>query len=74
MATYIKALEKNVCFDPIHGNGWQEFRASCLVSKFKTRGYKIVKFNNVELYKEMINGNYITESKESYKPPVGSLF
>jgi len=74
MDIYIKALEKNVCFDPIHGNGWKEFRESCLVLKFKTRGYKIVKSNNVELYKKMINGDYAKESKESYKPPVGSLF
>ena len=74
MKMYIEALEENKCYEPIHGNGWQEFRNSCLVSKFKNRSYKIVKSNNIELYKSMINGDYITESKDSYKPAVGSLF
>jgi len=74
MAIYIKALEQNICFEPIQKNGWQEFKTSCLVSKFKNREYKIVKSNNVELYKEMINGDYITESKELYNASVGNLF
>jgi len=74
MDTYIEALMQKKCYEPINGNGWVEFRSSCLMSNFNGRNYKIVESNNVELYKEMINGDYITESKELYKPSVGSLF
>ena len=59
MNGYVKALTERKCYDPIYGNGWQEFRSSCLMNKFNQRDFKIVESNNVELYKSMINGEYI---------------
>ena len=74
MATYVKALELKLQFDPIYGNGWEEFRRDCLVDKFKNRAYKKVESNNVELYKAMINGDYANSASVSQSKSVGNLF
>ncbi len=59
MEKYLWALSEKRQYEPIHGNNWQEFKASCLQDKFNNRDYKIVESINVDLYKAMINGDYI---------------
>lgn len=59
MEQYIWALSEKRQYAPIHGNNWREFKTSCLQDKFNHRDYKIVESTNVDLYKAMVNGDYI---------------
>ena len=67
MKKYIEDLENHKCYEPIYGNGWQEFRSSCLMDQFKNRRFEFVDINNVELYKSMINGDFINHANTQIK-------